>query len=171
MNDAVILNWLQKRFQWLVADSVATDEVTENRCPVGILENHIIVVGMNSLGRNIVSQLVERGEQVLAIDTDPVKLAGLPSVTMLGNIEYLATLEEAGLPAAKLLVSALQIEDANELLAYRCQSFGVPSSIHAVDMQMLDNLLALDVNYLMIPKVDGVKLLNQKLIQMDLIAP
>jgi len=125
--------------------------------------NHIIVVGMNTLGREIVRRLHQRGEQVLALDTDPHKLEGLPCETMLGDVEYLSVLEEAELPHARLLVSALRIEPTNDLLAFRCRQAGVPCSIQAVDLSSTDNLLEMDVKYLMIPKVDGIKLQNREL--------
>jgi Kef-type K+ transport system membrane component KefB len=118
---------------------------------------HVIVVGMNSLGRKLVRELVARGEAVLALDTDPVKLEGLPGKQLLGNAEYHSVLQEAGLERAKLLVSALRIEDANDLLAYRCQVANVPCAIHVIDLSVVDNLLDLGADYLMIPKVDGVK--------------
>jgi len=95
---------------------------------------------------------------VLAIDTDPHKLAGLPCETMHGNVEYLSVLEEAGLRKAKLLVSALRIEPTNDLLAYRCHSVNVPCCINVVDLSVTDNLVAMDAKYLMTPKVDGVKM-------------
>ncbi len=125
--------------------------------------HHILVVGMNTLGREIVARLHARGEQVLAIDTDPEKLKGLPCETMLGDVESFSVLEEADLSAAKLLVSALRIEPTNDLLAYRCKQAAVPCSIHAVDLSATDNLLEMDVKYLMIPKVDGIKLQNREL--------
>jgi Kef-type K+ transport system membrane component KefB len=126
-------------------------------------QGHIIVVGMNTLGRLLAERLQAKGEQVLAIDTDPVKLAGLPCETLLGNAEYLSVLEEADLARAKLLISALRIEPTNDLLAYRCRTFGVPSSIHVVDLSVVDNLLENDVSCLMIPKVDGIKLQTRAL--------
>lgn len=125
--------------------------------------NHIIVVGMNTLGRAIVSRLHARGERVLAVDTDPVKLRGLPCDTLLGDVEYLSVLDEAELSQAKLLVSALRIEPTNDLLAYRCKQAGIPCSIQAVDLTTTDNLLEMDVKYLMIPKVDGIKSQNREL--------
>ncbi len=127
--------------------------------------DHVIVVGMNTLGRLIAVRLHELGEPVLAIDTDPVKLAGLPCETLHGNVEYLSVLEEAGLPRAKLLVSALRIEPTNDLLAYRCRSYNIPCSIQVVDLSVTDRLLEMDVNYLMIPKVDGIKLQTRELVQ------
>ena len=122
---------------------------------------HIIVVGMNTLGRQIAGRLVELGERVLAVDTDPHKLAGLPCDTLLGSVEYLSVLEEAGLPRASLLVSALRIEPTNDLLAYRCHSYGVPCSVNVVDLSVTDNLVRMDVKYLIIPKIDGIKLQAQ----------
>jgi Kef-type K+ transport system membrane component KefB len=119
---------------------------------------HVIVVGMNSLGRRLAVELHKRGESVLAIDTDARKLRNLPCETLLGSTEFLDVLLDAGLPDAKLVISALRIEEANELIAYRCRQFDVPSSILAADLSMVDNLMELGVQYLMLPKVDGVKL-------------
>ncbi len=119
---------------------------------------HIIVVGMNALGRSLCQRLHRQGVQVLGIDTDGRKLAGLPCETLLGNAEYLDVLLEAGLPTARLLVSALRIEEANDLLAFRARQYRVASAIHAVDTSVLESLLELDVSYLMLSKVDGMKL-------------
>ena len=120
-------------------------------------EGHIIVIGMNALGREIVKQLSLRGERVLAIDTDPRKLDGLsPADTLIGNVEYQSVVEEIGLRHAQLVVSALQIEDANHLLAYRCRSAGVRCAIHAFDLSVVEDLIDLDTAYLLMPAIDGV---------------
>ncbi len=121
-------------------------------------EDHVIVVGMNALGREIVKQLTLRGETVLAIDTDPRKLEGLGAAeTLIGNVEYESMVEEIGLPKARLVISALQIEDTNHLLAYRCRSAGVPCAIHAFDLSVIDDLLELDTAYMFMPAVDAVR--------------
>lgn len=133
------------------------------------LRDHIIVVGMNTLGRMLATRLHERGETVLAVDTDPKKLEGLPCRTLLGNVEYRDVLEEQALPDAKLLISALQIEDTNDLLAYRCREAEVPSCIHAVDLSVVENLLDLRVAYVMLPKIDGIKLQNRLLKEREFI--
>ena len=118
---------------------------------------HIIVVGMNRLGVAIVAGLVQRGEQVLAVDTDPAKLSGLEGADILiGNVEYESVVEEIGMAEAKLVVSALQIEDVNHLLAYRCRKLSVPCSIHAFDVSMVDDLMDLETSYLLMPNVDGL---------------
>jgi Kef-type K+ transport system membrane component KefB len=119
---------------------------------------HVIVVGMNALGREVVKKMSARGETVLAIDTDPRKLEGLgEALTLIGNVEYESMVEEIGLRKARLVVSALQIEDTNHLLAYRCRSAGVPCAIHAFDISVIDDLLELDTNYMFMPAVDGVR--------------
>jgi Kef-type K+ transport system membrane component KefB len=98
-----------------------------------VRSGHIIIVGMNALGRQLANKLTARGEQVLAIDTDPRKLAGLTCRTMIGNVDYLSLLLEAGLPEAKLVITCLMIEEVNQLLAYRCQGMGVPVAVHVYD--------------------------------------
>lgn len=120
-------------------------------------EGHVVVIGMNALGREIVKRLIQRGERVFAIDTDPEKLKGLGTAdTLIGNIEYQSVIEEIDLRNAKLVVSALQIEDTNQLLAYRCRSLKVPCAIHAFNVSVVDDLLDLDAAYLLMPSVDGV---------------
>lgn len=118
---------------------------------------HIIVVGMNRLGVAIVQGLMRDGESVLAVDTDPAKLLGLAGADILiGNVEYESVVEEIGMAEAKLVVSALQIEDVNHLLAYRCRNLGVPCAVHAFDVSVVDDLLDLDTAYLLMPNVDGI---------------
>jgi Kef-type K+ transport system membrane component KefB len=133
------------------------------------LRGHVIVVGMNHMGRRIAEELTERGETVLAIDTDPRKLRGLDSQTLLGNAEYPAVLEEAGLDNARLLVSALQIEATNNLLAYRARDAGVPVSIHAFDQSVLAGLERLGADHLIRSKNVGIRRIADKLREMGVL--
>ena len=104
---------------------------------------------------------------MLAIDTDPKKLEGLGDADILiGNVEYQSVVEEVGLREARLVVSALQIEDTNHLLAYRCRSASVPCAIHAFDLSVVNDLLDLDVTYLMMPAADGI-LQQRQLMQQE----
>lgn len=145
-------------------------EVTDRIVHAGEhLEGHVIVVGMNTLGRDLVNRLVAKGEDVLAVDTDPAKLEGLPGKKLLGSVGYLSVLEEAGYARARLIVSALQIEETNDLLAYRAKSVGVPCAIHVVDLSVVENLLDLETDYLMVSKVDGVKAQLAKLREMEVL--
>ncbi len=128
--------------------------------------DHIIVVGMNSLGRKIAQALHAKGCQVLAIDTDPEKLKGLSCETMIGNIEYESVQDDSDLPNARLLVSALQIEDTNNLLAYQCRECNVPCAIHGFDLSVIDDLVELKTDFLLTPGIDGaveqLKILKEK---------
>ncbi|TVR52361.1 MAG: portal protein [Puniceicoccaceae bacterium] len=124
---------------------------------------HVIVVGMNALGRTIATRLSAKGHAVLAVDTDPFKLRDLPCDTLLGNVDYASVLEAAGLERARALISALQIEETNYLLTYRCKEFGVPCAIHAFDLSLVQDLVDLGADYLMTPKFDGIRRQNQLL--------
>jgi len=147
-----IAGWLARTGlpRWLGADKLRDPE------PPAPLSGHVILIGMNSMGIQLAEALHRRGENVLAIDTDPRKLRGLPCATLHANIEYQSVLEEIGLARAKLVVSALRIEDANDLIAYRCREAGVPCAIHAVDLSVMENLLEHNVAYFLLPKVDSV---------------
>lgn len=127
------------------------------------LAGHIIVVGMNTLGRRLVYQLTARGETVLAVDVDASKLEGLPCRTLQGNTDHPEILEHARLSEARLLVSALQIQDSNNLMAYRAREAGVPSAIHAFDAQVADELEEHGATYLMVSKYDGIRQMTEVL--------
>jgi len=143
----------------------------EDDTPPAPLRGHVVVVGMNALGRDIANRLHARGETVLAIDTDPRKLTGLPCRTMLANVEYPSVLHEASLASAKLAVSALQIEATNHLFAFHCNSMDVPCAIHAFDVSVIDDLLELGADYLMTPKVDSAILIRRMLAAKETPAP
>lgn len=118
---------------------------------------HIIVIGMNSLGRALVHRLVDVGQKVIAVDTDISKLEDLPCEQMLGDAMFGDVLEDAEMAHAKLVVSTLHIEDPNRLIAYRTQKDGVPTAIHAFDGSVIDNLKDLGVERLIEPRKDGVE--------------
>ena len=120
------------------------------------LQDHVIVVGMNSMGRTIVEALHREGYTVLAVDTDPKKLLNLPSETLLGNVEYAAVLAKAGLTDARLLVSTLHIEEVNRLLAYQTHQAGVPCAINVFDPYSAADLRRLDVEHLINSQKVGV---------------
>jgi Kef-type K+ transport system membrane component KefB len=130
---------------------------------------HVIVVGMNHMGRRIVEGLTAVGERVLAVDVDPRKLEGLPCETLLGNAELPSVLEEAGLAGARLLVTALQIEGTNNLLAYRARDAGVPVSVHAFDQSVLRSLEALGADHLIRSKNLGVRRIAEQLREMGVL--
>lgn len=145
--------WVRRR-GWLLPFRAAQTNEDESE---DTLSGHVIVVGMNAMGRRIAEQLHQQGEVVLAVDTDAHKLASLPFRTLVGNMDYPAVADEAFLSQARLAVSALHIEDSNTLLAYRCRQAGVPVSIHAFDASVVPDLEQLQVDYLIDPKKSWVK--------------
>ncbi|WP_168210926.1 cation:proton antiporter [Persicimonas caeni] len=104
------------------------------------VRGHIVVVGMNDLGRRLCRQLHEMGEQVVAVDTDAGKLEGLPCEAVIGDVDFPSTLESARMGAAKLAVSALRIETVNKLFAYRMHQMGIPCVIYGMDHWTLAHL-------------------------------
>lgn len=112
------------------------------------LRNHVIVVGMNDLGRRVASLLHEKGETVLAIDTDSRKMSGLACHTLVGDIDYASTLEEAGLHDARMAISALRIGNVNKLFVFRCGRANIPVAVYAFDRPMREQLREVGATYL-----------------------
>ena len=127
------------------------------------LDRHVVVVGMNTLGRTLVHRLAEREERVVAVDTDPTKLEGLPAHTVFGNADDPAVLSQAEVEHARLVVAATQSEDVTALIVYRCYRMGVPVSAHAFDPILMDELLEIGADHLMVPKLDGIRLVEREL--------
>lgn len=72
--------------------------------------NHVLVVGMGSVGLKVVEELLERGERVTVIDAD-VNGRFMPTIyalrvpTIIGDAKLERTLRDAGLADAKALIS------------------------------------------------------------------
>ena len=139
------------------------EEAGSGHGPAFGLRDHVLVVGMNSLGKRIVSGLRERGIATLAIDTDARKLLDVDGPGLVGSTDDLSVLESAGIRRARLVVSALQIEDANNLLAYRCRTLGIPSSIHAFDVAVVTDLREIGATHLVDSKTSGTRRLSEAL--------
>jgi Kef-type K+ transport system membrane component KefB len=137
--------------------------------PPPVRAGHVIVVGMNALGRDLVEGFVEQGHRVLAVDTDRHKLQGLPCEVLHGSTDDPEILHEANLDRARLAVSALQIEDSNLLLTYRCVALGVPVSVHAFDPSLVHEFLEMGADHVMVPKLDGVQEMEASLFARGLI--
>lgn len=158
-NEALYERLSRYRILRLLAGGDQRNEPDESSRPEAI-QDHVVVIGMNALGTRLVRKLIAEGENVVAVDTDAGKLEGLQCTTVLGNVDHLDVLEEAGFSRAKLLVSALQIEDTNELLAFRGASAGVPTSIHAFDQAVVHDLLESGATHLLESKNAGIRRLT-----------
>jgi Trk K+ transport system NAD-binding subunit len=127
------------------------------------LQGHVIVVGLNTLGRRLVDRLTAAGETVVAVDTDPEKLARLSVRTVHGNAIHETTRAAADWEDARLVVSSLSIEGTNNLLAYHARRAGVPCSIHAFDRTSENSLRTFGVDYLIRSKHEGARRLLDEL--------
>lgn len=154
---------------WLRIFRARLEDEDEDTTPE--IRHHVIVVGMNALGRRIVEDLLQAGEEVVAVDSDPKKLEGLDCSTVTGNAEHLTVLEQAHLQDAKLLVSALQIEDSNGLLAFRGREAGVPTSIHAFDQAVVDELREIGTAHLILSKNAGTRRIARSLRDKGVLGP
>lgn len=130
----------------------ATTEPGSTAPPSG----HVVVIGMNTLGRELARRFADLGDRVVAVDTDPAKLEGLPAETVYGSADNPAVLERARVGEARLVVSALRIQDVNALLAWRLQRLGVPVSIHAFDAALADELTEIGADHLMVTGMAGL---------------
>lgn len=154
-----LYEWFRKRRLLRVFRSLPEEDQDVTAARSG----HIVVIGMNALGRRIVAGLVSRGLDVLAIDTRPGRLVDLPCETLIGNVEYLEVLQQAQIRNARLVVSALQVEEVNRMLAIRCRWSNVPVAIHAFDQTVFRDLEELQVDHLIASKNEGVRAIAAEL--------
>jgi Kef-type K+ transport system membrane component KefB len=167
--NARLYEWLRDRGVLRVFGARTGDDAGESEDRSEGLRGHVIVVGMNSLGQLLAQRLHERGELVLAIDTDHRKLAELPCRTMIGDVDYLSVLHDAHLPKAKLAIVALKIEDVNRLFAYRCRRLGVPVAIHIFDRSVRKEAEALGPRYVIDSKVAADREIERLLAEMGVL--
>lgn len=139
--------------------------------PRARLRDHVIVLGMNDLGLQVARRLHERGETVLAIDTDGEKMRGLACHTLVGDVDYASTLEEAGLHAARAAISALRIENVNKLFVFQCRKAGVPVAVYASDKSMREQLIEVGVSYLVEARHSAGKRIFEELSRLEGGAP
>jgi Kef-type K+ transport system membrane component KefB len=153
---------------WIVRGWLKDDEAFSKKGAL-TLSDHIIVVGMNEMGRAIAKCLSDAGEKVLAMDTDLAKLNGLPCKTLIGSANDQAALQDAGFLKAKLIVSALRIEEANQILTYRARQAKIPISVHAFEREVVEQLEELGADHLLKPKIVAAELQMERLREKGLI--
>ncbi len=143
----------------------ASQSKAKDEYPSTKRKGHIVVVGMNSLGREISRRLCAIGHNVLAMDSDPKKLKGLPCDTLIGSADYSSILDEASFEHAKLVVTTLRIEDVNNSLVYQCKKIGVPIAAHGFDSSVIPDLKKLKADYIIDSKSSWLNKLFIKLEQ------
>lgn len=131
--------------------------------PENFRTGHIIVIGMNSLGREICFKLTENGHKTLAIDNDPKKLENLPCEILVGNADYASILDEASFATSVLVITTLRIEDVNNSIVYRCEKMGIPVAAHGFDSTVIPELKRLGADYIIDSKYSWLKRLIKEL--------
>lgn len=159
--------WASARGWLRVFRAASTDD--DEEAPPAPRSGHVVVIGMNELGRRLATALHERGETVVALDHDPRKLEGLPCDTQTGDVEYRASLEDAGVPTASLVVSCLRIESTNRGLVYRCRSLGVPVVVHAFEASTYETIRELEPDTLIEPKREAAARVAEWLREQELL--
>jgi Kef-type K+ transport system membrane component KefB len=152
---AVLYGQRERLFDWFNARGWLGQEREADRnepAPEEPMSDHIILVGLNDMGRAMARELHAQGHTVLAIDTDLNKLKDLPCETMMGHAENVSVLHEAGLERAKLIISTLRIEETNKMLTFRACRAGVPISVHGFERKVTDELVELGADHVLIPK-------------------
>src|SRR5690606_1766619 len=140
---------------------------TDEEAEPPVRKDHIVVVGLNTMGRRIARLLDERSEEVVAIDSDSRKLDSVPGHKVLGSVEYLSTTEEANLRWAKPAISTIKVEDLYNVVAYGCIRLGVPVAVQLVDNSVLGDLKQPDVDYIIDSKLSGVEATLQEVEPID----
>lgn len=74
------------------------------------LRGHVIVCGYGRVGRAAREQLVASGLEVVVVDVDPDRLAGVDGPVLVGDVTDDAVLRQAGVEHARALVAALETD-------------------------------------------------------------
>jgi voltage-gated potassium channel len=77
---------------------------------------HVIICGYGRVGRAIAALVETDGTDVVVVDSDAERLAGLPVATMQGDATDEAVLRSAGIERARVLVAALTTDADNLFL-------------------------------------------------------
>ncbi len=77
------------------------------------LSGHTIVCGWGRVGRAVADDLVQAGHQVVVVDIDAERVAGVHCPTVVGDATLDSTLRTAGIERAKALVAALEGDAEN----------------------------------------------------------
>lgn len=130
--------------------------------PVQARRGHVVVVGMNAVGRLVASKLHGLGASVLAVDIRPDRCKGLRCDTLVGDIDAPATIEEAGLAHAAMAISTLRSEVVAKLFVYRCRMMDVPVAAYGFDDATAEELRRVEPDRLIASKAEsGAKLMQE----------
>ena len=116
----------------------------------------IVVVGAGAVGGYIAERLSLEGQDVVVIDIDPRRAAELrgqlDALVITGNGASTATLEQAGIGQAELLLAVTASDGANIVACHIAKKLGVQRTIARVqDPDLRDGLDGMDVDVVIDP--------------------
>ena len=93
----------------LVAEGWLSDLVGRRRMDrkIADLRGHVVVCGWGRVGRTVADHLRHGGEEVVVVDLDRERLAGIAHPSVVGDATLNETLRAAGIERARSLVAAL----------------------------------------------------------------
>jgi len=111
----------------------------------------IVIVGAGAVGSHLAERLSMEGQDVVIIDTDPVRVdelqANLDVLVIQGNGASPSVLEMAGISKAELVIAVTSSDAVNVLACHAAARLGVPRKIARVeDPALRDELEVLGVD-------------------------
>ena len=116
----------------------------------------IVIVGAGAVGSYLAERLAIEGQDVVVVESNPVRAAEVQSevdcLVVPGNGASPATLEEAGLEQADLLIAVTSADAVNVLACHAAARLGVPRKVARVEDPLLrDEVELLGVDFLIDP--------------------
>ncbi len=116
----------------------------------------IVIVGAGAVGSYLAQRLAVEGQDVVVVEADPVKAEevqdAVDCLVVTGNGASPASLEEAGIKDAELLIAVTNSDAVNILACHAAARMGVPRKIARVeDLALQDELAVLGVDYMIDP--------------------
>ncbi|MFB6182573.1 MAG: NAD-binding protein, partial [Candidatus Nanohaloarchaea archaeon] len=116
------------------------------------LENHVIVIGYDLLGKNITEILEEENQKYLVIENDPEKIETLREKSIpyiYGDILNNYTWEISNQEKAKLVISTIPILDISERILQKAESNTI---LRSTTLEEASKLLESGAEYVIVPK-------------------
>jgi voltage-gated potassium channel len=83
---------------------------------IASLHDHVIICGWGRVGRAISAEVAAAGRDLVVVEADASRVAGVPHPTIVGDATEDAVLREAGIERAAALVAAVEGDAANSFI-------------------------------------------------------
>ncbi len=129
---------------------------------IGRLKDHVIICGFGRIGFILAEDLVQQGQQILIIDSDPERIneaQHLDYLVLSGDATEEDVLLSAGIERAKTLVTALASDADNVFLALTCRNLNADLQIIARGENLTSEkkLLQAGASRVVLPAVIGAR--------------